>query len=132
MTTNSQPTKQSLLNNPLLDKTIKVILRAIHIVSFAIAYGIAYYGVVYGGEESKQLHIIIAVWVSGILMIVREQVKNKEYLRQTRGILTLIKIVILLSISLLPQYSFYILTVVLIFGILASHLPKHIRKRKLI
>lgn len=70
--------------------------------------------------------------MSEILMALREIYKNGRYVVQVRGLITLLKILVLLTISLLHEYTFIILSTVLFLGVTASHLPKKVKKKCLI
>ena len=109
------------------DKTIKLVLLAFHLVGFS-----AWYGTTVLVAGLPVIFPIMAV-VSGILLTVRELYKKgRGWLRVTEGVLTWAKVILLGIGYAVGQYEIAFLSIVLIFGLLSSHLPSDIKHKKLI
>jgi hypothetical protein len=70
---------------------------------------------------------------SGILLTVRELYKDGlEWLNVIEGVLTWAKVLLLIIGSIIGQCEGVFLSVVLLLGLLSSHLPDEIREKRLI
>ncbi len=68
--------------------------------------------------------------MAGVLLIIRELYKDKLiWVIKNEGGLTIIKVVVLFSTGLLKGYESYLLSVVMLLGILSSHLPREVREK---
>ena len=110
----------------VVDKTAKGLFRTAHVLSFGILFGGAFFQV----EDASAY--APAVVISGLLIMLREIYKNGAWLCQTRGALTLSKVLLLFGLLAIGVDSLPVLLLVAIIGILASHLPKVIRKKMLL
>ena len=107
------------------DKTIKALFRIGHVLSFGILFGGAYFQV-----EEASAYAWFAI-ISGLLIMFREIYKEGAWLCQTRGVLTIFKVLLLFALLAVGINVFIVLLLVAVTGILASHLPKGIRKKEL-
>jgi hypothetical protein len=108
------------------DKPIKLVLLALHLVGFS-----AWYGAAILGAHSATAFTIMAT-ASGVLLTVRELYKDGfEWLTVTEGVLTWAKVLLLIIGSIIGRYEVVFLSVVLLFGLLSSHLPDEVREKRL-
>jgi hypothetical protein len=108
------------------DKSIKMLFRIAHVLSFGILFGGAFFEV-----EGAAAYASVT-FLSGLLIMLREIYKDGTWLCQTRGVLTISKILLLFALIAIGAGSLVMLLPVAIIGILTSHLPKVIRKETLL
>ncbi len=107
------------------DKPIKLAALILHVVGFSLWYG----GAVLGASLPAAVPIVTIV--SGVLLSMREIYQHgAEWLAATEGVLTWVKVLLLLIGRAVGQYGAVVLTIVLILGVLTSHLPDAIRERR--
>ncbi len=105
-----------------LDLPIKMTLLFFHFIGFSVWYG----GIILGESVPFLFPTITAV--SGGLLIVRELYKDGfVWLVVNEGALNMIKIVLLLSVSVFKGYEGPIFSLVILCGVLSSHLPEKIK-----
>ena len=108
------------------DQPIKILLLALHAIGFS-----GWFGGVLIGTNSPPLFPALTN-VSGVLLVLRELYKEGwEWLSYLEGGLTIFKVVVLILCVLWPSAAPLLLGVVLICGLLTSHLPKEIKERRL-
>jgi len=108
------------------DQPIKILLLALHAIGFS-----GWFGGVLIGTNSPPLFPALTN-VSGVLLVLRELYKEGwEWLSYLEGGLTIFKAVVLILCVLWPSAAPLLLGVVLICGLLTSHLPKEIKERRL-
>lgn len=99
----------------------------VHVLSFAIVFGGLYFNV----RFNNHLYYAI-VYLSGFSIMIREIYKNGIWVFQIRGILTILKIGLLLILVITDNLIFPLILIIAMIGILCSHLPKRIRKKTLL
>jgi hypothetical protein len=109
------------------DQPIKIALLFFHFIGFSVWYG----GLVIG---IKVLAIFPAMMViSGMFLFVRELYKDGlVWLIVTEGTLNIIKILLLVLSGVLMKYKVSILSLVMLCGLLSSHLPQQVRERRIL
>ena len=108
------------------DQPIKILLLALHAIGFS-----GWFGSVLIGDNSPPLFPVLTN-VSGILLVLRELYKEGwEWLVYLEGGLTIFKVMVLILGLLWQSGAPLLLGVVLICGLLSSHLPKEIKERRL-
>jgi len=118
--------KEELTRRILFDQPIKILLLALHSIGFS-----GWFGGVLIGENLPSLFPAL-VNVSGILLVLRELYKDGwEWLVFLEGGLTIFKVVVLILCLLWQSMAPVLLGMVLICGLLTSHLPKEIKERRL-
>ena len=111
------------MNIAKIDRPIKLVLHAAHIFSFAI-----YYGATVLGRESDTAKLVAII--TGLLMALREVIRNKpKWLVRTDGILSVLKLLIILTDDLYLPIKVWMLSVVVLFGAMSSHMPDEIKKK---
>lgn len=113
------------------DQPIKIALLFFHFIGFSVWYGGVVIGVVIG-VEAPAIFSAMAV-VSGVLLVVRELYKDGfVWLIVTEGALTIVKVVLLAVAGALMRYEVLILSIVMLCGLLSSHLPEKIREKLIV
>jgi len=108
------------------DQPIKILLLALHAIGFSGWFG----GVLIGGNSPPLFPALTNV--SGVLLALRELYKEGwEWLVFLEGGLTIFKLMVLILCVLWQSAAPLLLGVVLICGLLTSHLPKEIKERRL-
>ncbi|MEW5961118.1 MAG: hypothetical protein AB1801_25610 [Chloroflexota bacterium] len=112
------------------DQPIKILLLALHATGFSGWFG----GVLIGGGNGNVPSLFPALAnVSGVLPVLRELYKDGwQWLIYLEGGLTIFKVMVLILCILWQSGAPLLLGVVLICGLLTSHLPKEIKERRLI
>ncbi len=106
------------------DQPIKIALLLFHFIGFSVWYGGAVIGV-----EASATFPVIAVF-SGVLLVVRELYKDGfVWLLVTEGVLTIVKVALLAVAGALMRYEVPLLSIVILCGLLSSHLPEKIREK---
>ena len=112
-----------------LDQPIKTALLFFHFIGFSVWYG----GAVIDVEIPATFPTMTVV--SGVLLIARELYKDGAvWFIVTEGILTIVKVVLLavVVINTLMRYEVPFLSIVMLCGLLSSHLPEKVRERKIL
>lgn len=108
------------------DQPIKILLLALHAIGFS-----GWFGGLLIGTNSPPLFPALTN-VSGVLLVLRELYKEGwEWLVYLEGGLTIFKVIVLILCILWQSAAPLLLGVVLICGLLSSHLPKEIKERRL-
>ena len=102
-------------------------LRALHIMTV---------GVLLGGHIFHQPVVILEPWLwaaalSGLAILMTDIYSSFAVLFEVRGILVLIKIVLLLSIFIFWEQRVSLLVLALFIGAISSHMPKRYRHKLL-
>ena len=109
------------------DQPIKITLLFLHFIGFSGWYG----GILAGMEASPLFPVVTGL--SGFLLMGRELYKDGwAWLVATEGILNLLKVLLLVLASAMGEHRGIVLGIVLLLGLLSSHLPKETRERRLI
>jgi hypothetical protein len=109
------------------DKPIKIAILFFHLIGFSVWYG----GAVIGGE-APAIFPAMAV-VSGVFLVARELYKDGfVWLIVTEGVLTMVKVVLLAVACALMIYEVPLLSIVMLCGLLSSHLPEEVKERRIL
>ena len=109
------------------DQPIKITLLLFHFIGFSVWYG----GIIMGAEVPA-IFLSMATG-SGILLVIRELYKDGfSWLIETEGVLTLAKVILLAVAALLKGYEVFLFTLVMLCGVLSSHLPEKIREKRIL
>jgi hypothetical protein len=109
------------------DQPVKILLLALHAIGFS-----GWFGGVMTGDNVPLLFPALSN-LSGVLLVLRELYKDGwEWLLYLEGWLTILKVMVLIPCVLWQSAASLLLGVVLICGLLSSHLPKEIRERRLL
>lgn len=109
------------------DQPIKIAILFFHFIGFSVWYG----GAVIGGE-APAIFPAMAV-VSGVFLVARELYKDGfVWLIVTEGVLTIVKVVLLAVATALMIYELPFLSIVMLCGLLSSHLPEEVKERRIL
>jgi hypothetical protein len=106
---------RALLGARLLRTTI----RTVHLVTMGILYG----GHVYGISADRLLPALAGTLASGAAFVTLEAYRTPLWLVQMRGLLTLMKILIVASCAVWWDVRVWLLTLALVIGSVGSHMP---------
>lgn len=109
------------------DQPIKIAILFFHLIGFSVWYG----GAVIGGEVPA-IFPAMAV-VSGVFLVARELYKDGfVWLIVTEGVLTIVKVVLLAVACVLMISEVPLLSIVMLCGLLSSHLPEEVKERRIL
>ena len=109
------------------DQPIKITLLFLHFIGFS-----GWYGGILAGMKTSPLFPAMA-GLSGLLLMGRELYKDGwAWLVATEGMLNILKVFLLVLVSAMGEHRGIVWGVVLLLGLLSSHLPKETRERRLI
>lgn len=109
------------------DQTIKIAILFFHFIGFSVWLG----GAVIGGEAPAIFPAMTVV--SGVFLVARELYKDGfVWLIVTEGVLTTVKVVLLVVATALVIYEVPFLSIVMLCGLLSSHLPEEVKERRIL
>jgi len=108
------------------DQPIKITLLLLHFIGFSGWYG----GILAGMKTSPLFPVMTGL--SGLLLMGREIYKDGwAWLAATEGMLNWVKVLLLILASAMGEHRVSALGIVLLLGLLSSHLPKETRERRI-
>ena len=109
------------------DQPIKIAILFFHFIGFSVWLG----GAVIGGEAPAIFPAMTVV--SGVFLVARELYKDGfVWLIVAEGVLTIIKVVLLVVATALVIYEVPFLSIVMLCGVLSSHLPEEVKERRIL
>lgn len=109
------------------DQPIKIAILFFHFIGFSVWLG----GAVIGGEAPAIFPAMTVV--SGVFLVARELYKDGfVWLIVTEGVLTMVKVVLLVVATALVIYEVPFLSIVMLCGLLSSHLPEEVKERRIL
>ena len=105
------------------ERGLRIALRTVHIASMGILLGGHFFDV-----SAEQLHGPL-MWtvLSGLGFMLLEIYKSLDWLFQVRGLITIVKVLLLLGVPLFWEQRIWILLAVLAIGSVSSHMPGRFR-----
>ena len=100
-------------------RPLRTTLRTAHLMTMAILYG----GHVYGISADRLLPALVGTVASGAAFIALEVYRTPLWLVQMRGLLPLVKILIVASCAVWWDVRVWLLTLALVIGSVGSHMP---------
>jgi hypothetical protein len=100
-------------------RALRTGLRILHLIAFGSLYG----GHVYGIEAERLLSSLFATVASGAALMGLEIYRLPVWLIQVRGLATLVKILLLVSVVALWEVRVVLLTLAIVIGGVAAHMP---------
>ena len=101
----------------------KISLRTLHLLAVAGVGG----GVLFGLENDLWLTYWLLALVSGGLMMLIDIISNPVWIAQIRGLVILLKIVLLAFIGSSPGWDIVLLALIIIISAVISHAPSKLR-----
>jgi hypothetical protein len=120
--------KNSPANKPGWTRVIDIIARTGHVT----VTGVVFAAVVFNIPSSRIMPWNIAATVTGAILVVSEIYHRPHWIQQCRGLMVMIHVALLGLVHVFPEIKMLLLTLVIVFGMVGSHLPKSIRYRFLI
>ncbi|MBW8182964.1 hypothetical protein [Shewanella nanhaiensis] len=106
-----------------LQRLSKTSLRALHILGVTGAGG----GILLGVPQEKWIYYWCIAMTTGLLMMIWEVVRDWRWLIQLKGVLTLVKLGLLLLFIPLGQYKPELVITILLLSVVVSHGPAGLR-----
>ena len=106
-----------------IKRWMKICLRTLHLLSVAGVGG----GVIFGIEESLWLSYWWLALASGGLMILMDMIANPVWLVQVRGLVIMVKLVLVFLLGHDPSWDKALLAAVIVMSAVISHAPGKLR-----
>jgi hypothetical protein len=106
----------------------RTVLRTAHLIAFGALYG----GHVYGFPAERLAPALAATVGTGAALMALEVVRAPVWLVQVRGVATVIKIALVAVAQASPQLALPVLTLAIVIGGVASHMPGRWRYHSLL
>jgi len=104
-------------------RALRTTLRTLHLLAFGALYG----GHMYGVEPSRLLWALLATLLTGGAFMALEMYRTPLWFAQIRGIATIIKIGLVITVGLYWSLRLWLLTAAVIIGSVTSHMPGRYR-----
>jgi hypothetical protein len=104
-------------------RTLRTTLRTLHVLAFGAYYG----GHVFDVSTERLFPALVAVVMTGGLFALFEAWSSPVWLHQLRGVCTYVKIVLLASVAVFWEQRIWILTFIVVLGVVAAHAPSRLR-----
>jgi len=104
-------------------RALRTGLRTAHIVAFSALYG----GHLYGVSAERLLPALVATIATGGAFMALEVLSAPVWLVQVRGVATLVKLVLVAGVAALWDWRIFLLTLVMVIGVVTSHMPGRYR-----
>ena len=109
-------------------RILRTTLRSAHVVSVSALYG----GAVYGVAREQLGAALLAGAVTGAAFALFEVTRSPLWILQVRGVITLLKLGLLMSVFPLWEWRVPLLSVALVAGVITSHMPGRYRYYSLV
>ncbi|QSX34411.1 hypothetical protein JYB87_03935 [Shewanella avicenniae] len=106
-----------------LQRITKTSLRTLHIVGVCGASG----GVLFAVESQLWYPYWVVALCSGALLMLWEIVREPSWIIQLKGVLTLVKLALLGSFFIIPQYMDWLFFAIIVLSVIVSHGPAGLR-----
>jgi membrane-bound ClpP family serine protease len=106
-----------------IQRLSKTGVRALHILGIAGSAG----GILYGVERELWLNWWVLAMVTGVILMTLEISRSKLWLIQLKGVLTLVKLMLLASFFIIPQHKPMLFITVLLMSVFIAHGPSGLR-----
>ena len=111
------------MNVIAIKRWIKISLRTLHLISVAGVGG----GILFGLEQSLWVGYWWLALVSGALMIAIDVIPNPVWVVQVRGLVILLKLVLLAFLGSGPSIDSLLLIIIIAMSAIISHAPGNLR-----
>jgi len=102
---------------------IKTSLRTLHLLAVAGVGG----GVLFGLETERWLDYWVLALATGGLMMLMDMISNRAWIAQIRGLVIVLKLVLLALMVFYPAWSKLLLVAIIIISAVISHAPGELR-----
>jgi len=100
-------------------RLLRTTLRSLHLLTFGLLFG----GHAYGVDPIRLISALIATLLSGGALMALELYRTPLWLLQIRGLMTQVKILLVILVGPLWEYRVWLLALAIVTGSIASHMP---------
>jgi hypothetical protein len=111
------------MNRTAVKRWTKISLRTLHLLAVAAVGG----GVLFGLEFDLWSHYWSLALVSGGLMMLMDMISNPVWIVQIRGLVILLKLILLAFMGNHPGWDIALLAVIIVISAIISHAPGALR-----
>jgi hypothetical protein len=111
------------MNRTTVKRWSKISLRTLHLLAVAGVGG----GVLFALEKDLWINYWWLALVSGILMMLMDIAANPVWIVQARGVVILLKLILLALLGINPDWDSFLLAVIIIISAVISHAPGKLR-----
>ena len=107
----------------LVVRVLRTTLRTAHLLAVGAYYG----GHVFSVPPERLAPAVVAVVATGVLFVIFEIWSAPVWLVQVQGVATYVKLALIGSVSLFWDQRIWILSLVMVIGVVVSHAPGRLR-----
>ena len=111
------------MNRTTVKRWSKISLRTLHLLAVAGVGG----GILFALEKDLWINYWWLALVSGVLMMVMDIAANPVWIFQVRGLVILLKLILLALLGSIPGWDSFLLAVIIIISAVISHAPGKLR-----
>ena len=104
-------------------RVLRTTLRTVHVLAVGAYYG----GHVFSVPPERLAPAAVAVIATGVLFVIFEVWSAPVWLVQIQGVATYVKLALIASVSLFWDQRIWILSLVMVIGVVVSHAPGRLR-----
>jgi len=114
---------ESGMNRTTVKRWSKISLRSLHLLAIAGVGG----GILFALEKDLWINYWWLALVSGVLMMLMDITANPVWIVQVRGIVIMLKLILLVFLGMNPGWDSFLLAVIIIISAVISHAPGKLR-----
>ena len=111
------------MNRTAIKRWTKISLRTLHLLAVTGVGG----GIIFALERDLWLNYWWLAIVTGGLMMLMDMVSNPVWIAQVRGLVIILKLVLLAFLGSFPAWDIYLLVFIIIVSGVVSHAPGKLR-----
>ena len=111
------------MNRTTVKRWSKISLRTLHLLAVAGVGG----GILFALEKDLWINYWWLALVSGVLMMVMDIAGNPVWMVQVRGVVIIVKLILLALMVSYPAWGSFLLLVIIIISAVISHAPGKLR-----
>ncbi len=111
------------MNRTTAKRWTKISLRTLHLLAVAGVGG----GILFALDQELWISYWWLALVSGVLMMLMDIAANPVWIVQVRGIVILLKLILLALLGIYPAWDSFLLAVIIIISAVISHAPGKLR-----
>jgi len=112
-----------IISRATIKRWTKISLRTLHLLAIAGVGG----GILFGLENDLWLNYWWLAMASGGLMMLMDIISNPVWLVQIRGLVIVLKLIMLAFLGYYPAWDGYLLAIIIIISGIISHAPGKLR-----
>ncbi len=114
---------ESGMNRTTVKRWSKISLRSLHLLAIAGVGG----GILFALEKDLWINYWWLALVSGVLMMLMDITANPVWIVQVRGIVIMLKLILLALLGSNPGWDSFLLAIIIIISAVISHAPGKLR-----